>query len=160
MPDPKPTTASHVGPSTYDHHKPAIAVKEPHKPSYAFLSYNPPFTRDPSPDTFQRVASFSELHTKGPIFSEELKATAVQAGEGRNRHLQKIVKEKMTKIYPKLAEKKFSVANLADLQDGDNATATAQGPSLLTRSTSKPALTRNPTRASLSSMRSTRSLLA
>jgi hypothetical protein len=67
-----------------------------------------------SPDTFQRVKSFTETHRKGPIFSDEIRSAG--PGEGRSRHLKKLVKEKMTRIYPRLATKKFSAEEMKEIQ--------------------------------------------
>jgi hypothetical protein len=108
-------TAPHVGPGTFKPHKPAIEIKEAEKPSYAFLSYNPPFRRDHSPDTFQRITSFSELHRKGPTINDIPKDVSLTVvPDSRNKHLQTLVKEKMTRIYPKLAVKKFSSSVLEE----------------------------------------------
>ncbi len=114
---PNPTTAPHVGPGTFsDAYKPAIEVKRPDFPSYAFISYKPSHHRPASPDTFLPIPKFTEVHRKGPVFSEEVKQ---DAADSRNRFLQKIVKEKMTKIYPKLAAKKFpeKTASIDDEED-------------------------------------------
>jgi hypothetical protein len=131
-------TAPHVGPGAFKPYKPAIEIKEAHKPSYAFLSYNPPFQRDHSPDTFQRVTSFSELHRKGPIINDIPKDVALTVvPDSRNKHLQALVKEKMTRIYPKLAVEKFSSSVLEEFpvitrqeQDLFEETSLTRSPSL------------------------------
>jgi DNA-binding protein len=112
---PEPMTAPHIGPGAFQNaFKPAIEIKSPDKYSLAFMTYNPPFQRNASPDTFQRVKSFTETHRKGPIFSDEIRSAG--PGEGRSRHLKKLVKEKMTRIYPRLATKKFSAEEMKEIQ--------------------------------------------
>eukprot|EP01040_Poterioochromonas_malhamensis_P009467 gene9467-10281_t len=130
---PLPTTAPHVGPGTFNHHKPAVAVKDPDRLSVAFLSPKPPLPRQSSPDTFMRVPSFAELHTKGPFFSEVVKESSMGEGDSRNRHLQNIVVEKMTQIYPKLAEKKFASSRRLELERGQSSSRIGTATSTLSR---------------------------
>jgi hypothetical protein len=66
-----------------------------------------------SPQTFQRVKSF-KTHRKGPIFSDEIRSAG--SGEGRSRYLRKLMKEKMKRIYPRLATKKFSAEHMKQIQ--------------------------------------------
>lgn len=116
---PPSTTAPHVGPGTFTKaYTPAVVVKNPDQLSLAFLTSRLDYTRAPLPDATEKLKSFAEVNKKGPIFSTE--RTSSDNASARNRHLTNIVKEKLQRIYPKLASKKFPSNSEEDGEDGDN----------------------------------------
>jgi hypothetical protein len=116
-----PTTAPHIGPGTFsDVYKSAVEVVRPDHLSLAFLASRIDYTRVPIPDPHEKPKSFAEANRKGPIIPTERNPAD---GSARNEHLAKIVKEKMTRIYPKLASKKFPEKKAEDEgeeESGDN----------------------------------------
>lgn len=95
-------TSGTLGPGNYDSFKPAIEIKNPDKPSLAFLCKKLNLKEDNGGfESVEELPKFSDIHTKGPKFPLAVKST------GRNDHVLQFTKKKMEKIYPKLAKKKF-----------------------------------------------------
>ena len=98
---PVPTSGVHGGPGAFPGaHPESIHIKNPHKPSHFLRGGRPSDLRKPMPDLTEQVIPFAERHKKGPTFDKHIIG-------GGNVVLQGIVKEKMKKIYPKLADQKF-----------------------------------------------------
>jgi hypothetical protein len=99
---PPTVSPDHIGPGSFPGaFKPSVVISNPDKPSHTFLrerKFHIPHTFG---DELVAVKPFAEVNPKGPIFNKE--------GEkfDKNAQLVKIVKDKMTKIYPQLARKKF-----------------------------------------------------
>lgn len=97
---PVPTSGT-IGPGAFpgaDTH--SLVVRNPDRPSHFILRGRPDDTRTPLPDLTEPIKSFAERHRAGPIFEKH-------SVGGGNVVLQQIVRNKMTKIYPKLAKSKF-----------------------------------------------------
>jgi hypothetical protein len=110
---PKTVSAAHIGPGSFPNaYKPAVIVNRPGHPSLAFLSGRTVSVRDAVPDSLDIPQPFAMVNRKGPTIGNE-KAPGVG---GRNEHLAKIVKDKMTKIYPRLANVKFRSTAKVDTQ--------------------------------------------
>lgn len=98
---PVPTSGTEIGPCSFPGaHIEAIQIKQPDRPSHFLLRGRPSDVRAPAPDLTQQMKSFSETHQSGPIFEKHIVG-------GGNVVLQAIVKQKMQKIYPKLADQKY-----------------------------------------------------
>jgi len=98
---PVPTSGVNIGPGSFPGaHATSLVVVQPDRPSHFILRGRPQHVRRPVPDLTEPVLPFAERHKSGPIFDKHVIS-------GGNVVLAAIVKERMTKIYPKLAEKKF-----------------------------------------------------
>lgn len=98
---PTPTSGVNIGPGSFPGAYPrALEVRRPDRPSHFILRGRPQHTRPPLPDLTEPLLPFSERHKAGPVFDRH------KVGGG-SVVLQAVVKEKMTQIYPKLAQQKF-----------------------------------------------------
>lgn len=105
---PVPTSGTEIGPCSFPGaHVQAIQIKNPDRPSHFILRGRPSAVRPPVPALTEEMKSFAELHQSGPVFEKN-------SVGGGNVVLQEIVKQKMKKIYPKLADQKFPVAAPVD----------------------------------------------
>lgn len=52
------------------------------------------------PEVMEKFKLFSEVHTRGPFVEQSGKSS-------KNAHMEKLVKDKLTQVYPRLAKKKF-----------------------------------------------------
>ncbi len=96
----RPTTSpDHLGPGSFSFPV-AIEVKRPDQNSLAFLRDRVLYVRPAGPEKTEKIKPFAEQHTHGPVFN------TYGAVKG-NPHMQNLVKQKMTQIYPRLAKKKF-----------------------------------------------------
>ena len=96
-----PTSGTEIGPGSFPGAwKDSIEIKEKDKVSYYMLRGRKPEIREPAPDLLDGIKPFSAVHRKGPTFDKQGMSTG-------NLVLQTIVKEKLSKIYPKLAKEKF-----------------------------------------------------
>jgi len=98
---PVPTSGTEIGPGSFPGaHATSLEVKQPGRPSHFILRGRPPIIRNPIPDLTEPELQFSERHQSGPIFDKHIVG-------GGNVVLAAIVKGKMQKIYPRLAEQTF-----------------------------------------------------
>jgi hypothetical protein len=99
---PVPTSGKDIGPGSFPAaHRDSIEIKNPDRPSHFVLRGRKPHIRDPLPDQEVGYKAFSETHTKGPTFDKHIIG-------GGNVVMQAMVKTKITQIYPRLAEQKFT----------------------------------------------------
>lgn len=96
-----PTSGTEIGPGSFPGaYAEAIEIKYPDRPSHFILRGRPDDTRPAIPELTEPMLTFAERHRSGPIFEK-------QKVGGGNVVLQAIVKDKMEKIYPKLAKTKY-----------------------------------------------------
>lgn len=98
---PVPTSGAGGGPGAYPGvEEPSIVVKDPHLQSRPFRQERQFHVRQAMPPLTQPYPRFSEVHRSGPLLQ-------VGVTEGKSAWMQSLVKQKMAKIYPRLAKKKF-----------------------------------------------------